>query len=101
MSMVLVPKAQCQSESTLFIAENPHSQAAFAVLSLLDYNFKLLFFGGLRFSSPLALATGTRARKKLFLTYVMKTIAPKPRGTTTPECTFVTQSLGVILLASG
>ena len=53
--MVLVPKAQCQSDFTLFIVEIPRSQAAFAVLFLLDPNFKLLFFGGLRSSLLLAL----------------------------------------------
>ena len=56
--------------------ENPHSQAA--VLSLLDPDIKMA--GG----------------KELFLTYVMKTIAPKPQRTTTHEYA----GLGIILLAS-
>lgn len=38
----------------------------------------------------------------LIYQYVTKTIAPKPRGTTTTcKLTRVTQSLGIILLATG
>lgn len=44
---------------------------------------------------------GASLRWKLFLTYVRKTIAPKPLGTTTTsECTGATQSLRAIPLAN-
>jgi len=40
-------------------------------------------------------------RKKLFLTYAMKMVAPKPPATTTHKFAGVAQNRGLIPLASG